>query len=82
MNKAKTILVNKKFCFVDKIILHLHIINKSEINIYKSKNVVEKLAITKKRLSCCKKKEKEDLLFLKGSLLFTVYDRPLLDKVQ
>lgn len=64
-------------------IMYLHIINKSKINNFVDKNIDKKLVMTEKKdYLCCKKKEKEDLLFLKGILLFTVYDQPLLDKVQ
>lgn len=63
--------------------MYLHIINKSKINNFVDKNIDKKLVMTKKKdYLCCKKKGKEDLLFLKGFLLFTVYDQPLLDKVQ
>ena len=63
--------------------MYLHIINKSKINNFVDKNIDKKLVMTKKKgYLCCKKKGKEDLLFLKGILLFTVYDQPLLDKVQ
>ena len=64
-------------------IIYLHIINKSKFNNFVDKNIDKKLVMTKKKdYLCCKKKGKEDLLFLKGILLFTVYDQPLLDKVQ
>lgn len=44
-------------------ILYLHIINKSEINIYKSKNVVEKLAITKKKTIFAAKRKKRRIYY-------------------
>jgi len=44
-------------------ILYLHIINKSEINIYKSKNVVEKLAITKKKTIFAGKRKKRRIYY-------------------
>lgn len=43
--------------------LYLHIINKSEINIYKSKNVVEKLAITKKKTIFAAKRKKRRIYY-------------------
>ena len=61
--------------------MSLHKINKSEINIYISKNVIQKLAITKKKIIFAAKR-KGGLLFLKEILLFAVYDQPSLDKVQ
>lgn len=61
--------------------MYLHIINKSKINNFVDKNIDKKLVMTKKRIIFAAKR-KEDLLFLKGILLFTVYDQPLLDKVQ
>ena len=70
-------------CSLSINIIHLHIINKSKINNFVDKNIDKKLVMTKKKdYLCCKKKGKEDLLFLKGILLFTVCDQPLLDKVQ
>ena len=64
-------------------IIYLHIINKSKINNFVDKNIDKKTCNDEKKdYLCCKKKGKEDLLFLKGILLFTVYDQPLLDKVQ
>ena len=70
-------------CSLSINIIYLHIINKSKINNFVDKNIDKKLVMTKKKdYLCCKKKGKEDLLFLKGILLFTVYDQPLLDKVQ
>ena len=62
--------------------MYLHIINKSKINSFVDKNIDKKLVMTEKGLSLLQKKGKEDLLFLKGILLFTVYDQPSLDKVQ
>ena len=70
-------------CSLSINIIYLHVINKSKINNFVDKNIDKKLVMTKKKdYLCCKKKGKEDLLFLKGILLFTVYDQPLLDKVQ
>ena len=62
--------------------MYLHIINKSKINSFVDKNIDKKLVMTEKRIIFAAKERKEDLLFLKGILLFTVYDQPLLDKVQ
>ena len=56
-------------------IIYSHMINKSKINIYKGKNIMEKLAIKKKKIIFAAKR-KGGLLFLKGILLFTVCDQP------
>ena len=80
VNKIR-LLTNR--CSLSINIIHLHIINKSKINNFVDKNIDKKLVMTKKRIIFAAiKKGKEDLLFLKGILLFTVYDQPLLDKVQ
>ena len=60
--RLKLYLLTKSFVLSINI-LYLHIINKSEINIYKSKNVVEKLAITKKKTIFAGKRKKRRIYY-------------------
>ena len=60
--RLKLYLLTKSFVLSINI-LHLHIINKSEINIYKGKNVVEKLAITKKKTIFAGKRKKRRIYY-------------------